>query len=121
MNPKVSIIIPVEGPADTTRRCLTSLVKQTYDNIEVVLSVCGAVDQGFLDQLASILDGCRSWKRVGRPETMGLGTALNLAVDAAGGDWLMFVNPVDYLPDDGVDSLVSQVQFTTLTSVLGRT
>ena len=51
MNPTVSIIIPVYNAEPYLRRCVESILAQTYENIELVL-----VDDGSPDQCPAICD-----------------------------------------------------------------
>ena len=50
-NPLISIIIPIYNVEPFIRKCLDSLLKQTYSNIEVLL-----VDDGSLDGCGEICD-----------------------------------------------------------------
>lgn len=51
MDKKVSIIIPVYNTEKYIERCITSVLGQTYQNIEVI-----CVDDGSTDMSGSILD-----------------------------------------------------------------
>ena len=51
MNLKVSVIVPVYNVEKYLRRCVDSILKQSYSNIEVIL-----VNDGSLDSSGSICD-----------------------------------------------------------------
>ena len=52
MSPKVSIIVPVYNAEQTLRRCVDSVLSQTYTDFELLL-----VDDGSRDSSAAICDG----------------------------------------------------------------
>ena len=54
-NGKVSVIIPVWNAHDYIRRCVDSIVNQTYENLEILL-----VDDGSTDDSLQI---CREYER----------------------------------------------------------
>lgn len=47
---KISIIVPVYNSAKTIKRCLDSLINQTYNNLEIIV-----VDDGSNDESATII------------------------------------------------------------------
>ena len=51
MNPLISIIVPVYKAETTLRRCVDSLLQQSYQNVEIVL-----VDDGSPDGSPAICD-----------------------------------------------------------------
>ena len=51
INPKMSIIIPVYDVELWLRKCLDSLLNQTYSNIEIIL-----IDDGSTDRSGEICD-----------------------------------------------------------------
>ena len=92
--PLISVIVPVFNTAAYLARCLDSLICQTYSNIEIL-----AVNDGSTDESASILSdyaGKDPRIRVFTQENRGLSAARNTALDAARGDWLMFLDSDDF-------------------------
>ena len=51
VTPKVSIIVPIFNTSKYLPRCLTSLEKQTYQNLEILL-----IDDGSTDESGKIAD-----------------------------------------------------------------
>lgn len=43
-NPLISVVVPVYNVEDYLRRCLVSLVSQTYGNLEIILVDDGSTD-----------------------------------------------------------------------------
>jgi len=92
---KLTIIIPVYNAAPTLRRCLDSIVKQTWDDFEVIL-----VDDGSDDESADI---CDEYAKTDRRLTVihqangGLSRARNAGLDKAQGNYVTFVDSDDFL------------------------
>ena len=96
MSVKVSVIIPAYNTEEYMAQCLESLLKQTLQEIEIVI-----VDDGSTDKTLSILkqyEGQYSEKiRVFHKENGGQGSARNLALKYARGEYLGFVDSDDWI------------------------
>lgn len=104
MDKKVSIIIPVYNTEKYIERCITSVLGQTYQNIEVI-----CVDDGSTDMSGSILDELgQTDKRlfVVHKKNEGVTEARNLALEYASGDYIGFVDSDDYLEETMYEELV---------------
>lgn len=94
MNQKISVIVPVYNVEKYLRQCANSILTQTYKNIEVIL-----VDDGSLDNSPQICDeiaGADSRVRAIHKTNGGLSDARNVGLEAATGDYIMFVDSDDY-------------------------
>ena len=93
--PKVSIVVPVYNTEKYLQRCLDSIVKQTLQEIEIIL-----VDDGSKEACALL---CDQWAqtdphiRVIHKENGGLGFARNTGMEAAEGAYIGFVDSDDYI------------------------
>lgn len=100
----VSIVVPVYNVKKYLNKCVKSILKQTYLNIEVIL-----VDDGSNDGSAYI---CDSYKKIDpRIKVIhkingGLSDARNAGIKAATGKYLMFVDSDDYISSQMVKDLV---------------
>ena len=45
MNPLISIIVPVYNVENYLRKCLNSIINQTYKNLEIILIDDGSTDE----------------------------------------------------------------------------
>lgn len=91
----VSILIPVYNTELYLPKCLDSLVKQTYKNLEII-----AVDNASTDSSLRILkEYAQKDNRIHiieKKKTGLVGESRNLALDAAKGEYIWFVDSDDY-------------------------
>lgn len=93
--PKISIIVPIYNVEKYLNRCISSLVQQTYNNLEIIL-----VDDGSPDNSAEI---CEEWKKkdsriiVFHKKNGGLSDARNYGIECSHGDYIAFVDSDDYV------------------------
>ncbi len=92
---KLSVIIPVYRVADTLDRCVSSVVGQSFADMEIIL-----VDDGSPDVCPAM---CEAWAakdcriKVIHQENGGLSAARNAGLDKAKGEYVTFVDSDDYL------------------------
>jgi len=100
----VSVIIPMYNCERYIKRCIDSLVQQTYSYIEVLV-----VDDGSTDKSADIV---RHFQKQNTnikyiyQTNSGPGVARNTAIEKASGKYLLFVDADDYLSCDYIFDLV---------------
>jgi len=103
-NPLISIIVPVYGVEEYLNRCVDSIVKQTYDNLEIIL-----VDDGSPDNCPKM---CDEWAekdkriKVIHKENGGLSSARNTGLDIATGLKICFVDSDDVINRRFVSTLL---------------
>ncbi len=99
MNPLVSIIIPsYKRPAAFVKRAVDSALKQTYENIEVVVVDDNPPDSSAREALGVLLETYKGDSRVRaliNPQNMGGSEARNEGVKAAQGEYLAFLDDDD--------------------------
>ena len=96
--PLISVIVPVYNIMDYLPRCVQSLRRQTYRNLEILL-----VDDGSTDgtgQLCEQLAAQDGRIRVLHKENGGTSSARNLGIENARGKFLGFVDSDDYVEPD---------------------
>lgn len=97
-NPEISIIIPVYGVEKYIKKCLESVKNQTFKDFE-----CLVVDDGTLDNSIKIAqEVIKDDSRfiIINKENGGQGSARNLALDIAKGDYISFIDSDDYVEAD---------------------
>ena len=101
----ISVIVPVYNASKTLDRCVQSILKQTYSNIELLL-----VNDGSDDCSGSI---CNSYAekdkrvRVFHKENGGVSSARNLGLENANGEYVTFCDADDYVQGEWLESFVS--------------
>lgn len=93
-----SIIIPVYNVERYLKRCLDSVMEQSYRNIEIIL-----VDDGSNDSSGSMCDDYAKIDNriiVVHKQNAGLGMARNTGIENSKGDYLLFVDSDDYISKD---------------------
>lgn len=91
---KYSIVVPVYNIEKYIRRCVDSIINQTYENIEIIL-----VDDGSTDNSGIICDEYAKDPRVKviHKKNQGLGEARNSGLEAATGDYISFFDGDDFI------------------------
>lgn len=100
-----SIIIPVYNAEKYIGQCIESIIKQRFDDWELIL-----VDDGSEDTSGSICDDyAQSDSRIKafHQHNSGPGAARNLGLDKAQGKWIAFVDADDWVNDTFLSDYVS--------------
>lgn len=103
----ISVIVPVYNMEKYLDKCICSIVDQTYAEIEIML-----VDDGSTDASFRI---CNEWAEkdsriiVLHKENGGQGSARNMALDAAKGDYIGFVDSDDWIERDMYEKLLDDL------------
>ena len=104
---KVSVVVPIYKVEKYLRRCIDSILAQTYKNIEVIL-----VDDESPDKCGLICDEYAKkypFVKVIHQKNMGLSGARNSGTKVAGGDYVTFVDSDDFVTPDYVEYLLSLI------------
>lgn len=106
----VSIVIPIYNVAEYLSRCLDSVCRQTYQNIEVILINDGSTDCS--EEIAKTY--CAQDKRFKliTQENGGLSSARNAGLNYANGKYITFIDSDDYISDDYIAYLYSLITKT---------
>ena len=106
--PLVSVIVPIYNAKDHIARCVESIRRQTYENLEILLLNDGSEDVS--------LPVCQMFARVDRRITLidkansGVAATRNLGLRYATGEYLQFVDADDTLLPNATELLVDRAQ-----------
>lgn len=108
MEPRISVIIPMYKVEAYLKRCLDSVLGQTYQNLEII-----AVDDGSPDNCGRIADEYAAKDdriKVIHQKNQGLSSARNAGITAATGEWIFFVDSDDEIPENAIRKLWETAQ-----------
>ena len=96
--------------AATIERCLSSVIRQTYTDVEIIVIDDGSTDNGA--QIVRDMAGEDDRIRVIRQENGGVSRARNRGLEEARGDWVCFIDSDDAVVEDYLSKLYDAVQET---------
>lgn len=104
----VSIIVPVYNAENTIRRCMESILNQTYTDFELLV-----MDDGSRDGTAAIIDGYAAKDprviAVHKPNS-GVSDTRNQALDRARGKYIQFLDADDWISPDATRLFVRAME-----------
>lgn len=106
----ISVIVPVYKVEEYLDKCVTSIVSQSYSNLEIIL-----VNDGSPDGCGAM---CDAWAakddriRVIHKENGGLSDARNAGMDVARGTYISFVDSDDWINPDFIQTLYDAIRQT---------
>lgn len=102
----VSVIVPVYNVENELKKCVLSIINQTYVNIEIIL-----VDDGSTDNSGAICDqfaDCYTNVKAYHKRNGGLSSARNMALTYVNGEYLVFVDSDDYIANDMIEIMMQK-------------
>lgn len=100
-----SIIIPVYNSELYIEKCLNSILKQQFENFEVIL-----IDDGSSDNSAKIIKSFKDHRiRYYYQKNLGPASARNNGAQRALGKYIIFVDSDDYLSDNALNDLAEAI------------
>lgn len=109
-NPLISVIVPVYNIEKYLPRCIESIRKQTYNNLEIIL-----VNDGSTDTSGTICDEFAKKDtriRVIHKENGGSSSARNAGIENAKGEYLGFVDSDDYIESEMYEKMICAIEET---------
>lgn len=104
----VSVIIPVYNVEKYLRKCLDSVTAQTYTALEII-----CVNDGSPDNSSEILEEFAkkdSRVKIINQANKGLSGARNTGIEAATGDYIVFLDSDDWIDTEAVESAVGKTE-----------
>ena len=104
----ITVIVPVYNVEKYIRRCIDSILSQTYEKLEILL-----VDDGSTDSSGFICEELKAKDqriKVVHKANGGLSDARNAGLDVATGKYISFVDSDDYIDSTMIQTLYSLIQ-----------
>ena len=103
----ISIVVPIYNVEKYLKKCVDSIINQTYKNLEIIL-----VDDGSPDNCGKICDEYSTKDKrikVIHKKNGGLSDARNAGIEAATGKYIGFVDSDDYIKEDMYENLYNDM------------
>ena len=106
---KVSVIVPVYNAEKYIEKCISTIANQTMKDVEIL-----AINDGSTDNSLNILDSLslryKGKLKIISKENGGAGSARNIGIENANGEFIKFVDADDYVAKDYVEAMVWLMQ-----------
>ena len=103
---KITVIVPVYNAENHLRRCVDSILHQTFYDFELLL-----INDGSIDKSASICDSYKNDVRIRviHQANQGVSIARNIGLNNARGEYIAFVDADDYLESNALEILYANI------------
>lgn len=117
MKPVISVIIPVYNVKDFVGKCLDSVVRQKYKNLDIVIVDDGSTDgSGEICNEFAVVD---KRARVFHRKNGGLSDARNFGIKKAKGEIIAFIDGDDFVSEDFVGATYEEMTKSSVDVVVG--
>lgn len=103
--PLISVIVPVYNVDKYLRRCIDSLLAQTYPNIEIILVNDGSTDNSW--EICQEYESTQPSVKALKKPNGGLSSARNFGLNSAHGRYVGFIDSDDWIAQDMYEYLYS--------------
>lgn len=116
---KVSVIVPVYNAERYLNQCISSIANQTLSDIEII-----AINDGSTDDSLNVLDELsikyKGKLKIYSKENGGAGSARNIGIENACGEFIKFVDADDYLNVDILEKMYTIAKDFNVSLVRGN-
>ena len=106
MNDLITVIINVYNGEKYIKKCIESIINQTYKNLEILV-----IDDGSTDNTLSIIKEYKDKRiRIISTENKGLSMSRNVGIENALGNYLYFIDSDDFIEKDTIEYLYKLIK-----------
>lgn len=116
--PKISVIMPSLNVGDYMEECLSSVLNQTFENIEII-----CVDAGSTDDTLDIIQRHKKEDnriKILNSDKKSYGHQMNLGINASQGTYISIVETDDYIEEDMLEKLYSYSENDSVDIIKGN-
>lgn len=106
--PKLSIIVPVFNVSSLVRRCLESLINQSFSDSEIIIINDGSTDDSF-KYIEPYLYNSQV-KYIEKKTNEGVGQARNIGINSSKGNYITFVDSDDWVDLDLYNIMIASIE-----------
>ena len=103
----ISVIIPMYNASKTIRRCLYSVMEQTYTDLEIIVIDDGSTDDSL--RIVAEMEAEDQRIRCYKKSNGGVSSARNMGILKSSGDYLCFLDSDDAITRDYVKALIEEM------------
>lgn len=105
--PTISVIVPIYNTEKYLKKCIQSIIDQTYNQLEILLIDDGSTDKsGEICDLFATID---NRVKVIHQDNANVYTARNKGISIASGTYLSFIDADDYINPNFFSNIISQI------------
>ncbi len=108
MKPLISVIVPIYNTELYLGKCIQSIIKQTYSELEILLINDGSIDHS--------LDICYNFAkkdnriRVFTKKNTGVSNTRNLGIQKSKGEYILFIDSDDFIDIDYISKMYQEIE-----------
>ena len=105
---KISVIVSVYNVEKYVKKCLDSILNQTYENIEIIIVNDGATDNS--ENICKEFVENENRAKLYTKENGGLSSARNHGMRFVTGKYVLFIDSDDYIAEGMVEELYKNIK-----------
>ncbi len=94
--PKISVIIPLYNCENEIKKCLKSIINQSYKNLEILVVNDASTDKS-KETVEKLIDSDNRIRLINLQKNAGAGNARNIGLDNATGELIAFIDSDDWI------------------------
>ena len=114
---KISVIVPVYNGEKNIARCLDSIIKQDYRDIEIIVVDDGSIDNTF--EIITNYSKLDNRIKAIHKENSGVSSTRNKGLEIASGEYIQFIDADDWLSFDACKLLLRSMEDNDVDLVVG--
>ena len=107
---KISVILPVYNSEKFLRKCIESVINQSYKNLEIIVINDGSKDNSL--KILEEYEGKDNRIHIINKENTGVSDTRNVGIDVATGDYIAFVDGDDWIELEMLEKMLDNIERT---------